>query len=147
MESEITVYGHVNKDGKMSLYNRDLFLQSIKENFESGLIELVVKKRFFPFSDKHRGFYFGVLLKHVQAGWKSYGTIKSLKQVDEELREKFLYWEEVDEETGEITKHIHTLKKSETQVTKSMMKEFVEHCIRWTAQNLEYIVPFPSEEL
>lgn len=146
MQKEFTTYGSVDKDGNLSIYNRSVFLKNIKDYFKSTSVELVFRERQYRFSDRMRGYYFGVLIKEIQKAWLSTGVIKSLNDIDIEMRDKFLYYEEVDEETGLYEKHLHTLKKSDTKVSKQMMREYCERCIIWTAQNLQWAIAMPSEE-
>lgn len=146
MEREIIVYGHVNREGDLSIYNRDAFVKSIREHYKNKSIQITLTDRFYSFSDKHRSYYFGVLLRQIKMAWESYGVIKSMGDIDEEMRYKFLYFEELNVEKGEMERHIHTLKKDDTNVSKKMMREYIEKCIIWTIQNLDWAVPYPSEE-
>lgn len=145
MEKEITIFGHVNGKGILSIYNRDEFIKSISEFFKGRNVQMTFTDKFYEFSDKHRGYYFGVLVRQIQSAWLSTGIKKSMSKIDAEMREMFLYYEELNESTGLFEKHIHTLKKGDTSVSVTMMKDFVEQCIIWTAQNLNWAVPYPSE--
>lgn len=146
MDKEFTTYGHVNEDGVLSIYNRSVFISSIKDYYKNTSVQLVFSERFYQFSDKQRSYYFGVIVKEIQKAWLKSGVIKSLSKIDSEMRDKFLFYEELNEETGLFEKHIHTLKKGDTSVSKKMMKDYCHFCIIWCVQNLDWCIPFPSED-
>ena len=142
---EFVAYGSVDKNGKLSVYNQGQFVKNIREFYKNTSVEIVFKPRFYKFSDKARSYYFAVIVKQIQKAWLSTGVIKSLKDIDLEMRDKFLYYEEFNDETGLFEKYHHTLRKTDTEVSKSMMSKYCEMCIIWTAQNLEWAIAMPSE--
>ncbi len=142
-----TTYGHVDSKGKLAIYNRDLFNRTIKDYFKSTSIELIISQKTYEFSDVMRSYYFAVVVKEVQKAYRSTGVIKSLKDVDSELRGMFLYNETYDEVKGVWETELHTLKKGDTLVTKKMMSEFVDLVIAWAIQNLDWAIPYPSENM
>lgn len=146
MSKEFTTYGHVDNDGILSIYNRSIFVDNIKSYYKNTSVELVFRKRFYKFSDPQRGYYFAVIVKEIQKAWLASGVVKSLADVDNEMRNKFLYYEELNEDTGFYEKYIHTLKKGDTRVSKKMMREYFEKCIIWCVQNLDWAIAYPSED-
>jgi hypothetical protein len=114
--------------------------------FPSTNVEITIKERFYRFSDGYREYYFAVVVKELQKAWKASGVVKSQKEVDTEMRDMFLYHEWLNPETGEFVKTIHTLRSNDTGVDQQMMKEFIEHCIIWALQNLDWAIPYPGEE-
>lgn len=146
MPKEFTTYGHVDGEGKLSIYNKDIFTNTVKNHFKNTSVQLVFGERFYSFTDGQRSYYFAVIVKQIQKAWLASGVVKSLKEVDYDLRGRFLYFEELNEETGEYEKQLHTLKKGDTSVSKKMMREFCEKCIIWAVQNLSWAIPFPNEE-
>jgi hypothetical protein len=145
MENEFTTYGHVDGKGKLSIYNQKGFIKKIHDYFKNSSIEILFKNRFYKFSDKARSYYFAVIVKEIQKGWLATGVIKSLKDIDLEMRDKFLFYEELNEETGMYEKYLHTLKKGDTAVSKKMMREYCDMCIIWSVQCLGWQIPYPSE--
>ena len=146
MEKILNAFGHVDKDGRLVIYNRDLFIGAVKEHFKEMSIEFIIKERPYKLSDKLRSYYFAVVVKQIQSAYRSIGEIKSMHDIDYEMRDRFLYYEEFNEETGEFEKYLHTLRRDETKVSQKMMLAYIEDCIRWTAINLEWAIPFQSEE-
>lgn len=144
--SEITSYGHIDDEGKMSIYSREVFMQRAADYLSGKSIEIVVRERLYFFSEKMRGYYFGVVIPEIRKAYMSIGVLKTLHDTDYEMRDKFLYYEIIDEETGEYEKHLHTLRKGETQVSGRMMREYVDMCIMFAIQNLDWAIPYPSEE-
>lgn len=145
MQKEAKTFGSVTPEGKLTIYNRDLFYQTIEGKFKSTSIELVIKERFYKFNDSQRSYYFGVIIPEMQMAFRSLGVIKSRDEIDKEMRDKFLYYEEVNPDTGQYEKFLHTLKNGDTSVSKKMMREYCELCIIWSVQNLEWAIPYPNE--
>lgn len=147
MGKSIKVYGHVNSDGVLSIHHRNNFVSRLKSDFKNTTVEFDLIPRFREFSDDHRGYYFGVVVKQTQKAMRYAGNFMSLKEVDYFLRERFLYYEVFNDESGEYEKTVHTLRKSETQVSSKMMKEYCEMCIIFLAQWLNWPIPYPNEIL
>lgn len=145
MLKEFITYGHVDKPGKLSIYNRAYFDKKIRDYFSQTSIEIVFREKLYQFSDSQRGYYFGIIVKEIQKAWLSTGIIKSLSEIDYELRNKYLYYEILNAETGLFEKTVHTLKKDDTEVSDRMMREYCELCIIWASQNLDWNVPYPNE--
>lgn len=96
---------------------------------------------------RRRAYYFKVLLPEVRAALKSVGYMASLRDVDFSLRSMYLYWESYDHSRDKWEKHIHTLKPDETDVTDEMFAEFIENVIRFAANDLDWVIAFPGEQL
>lgn len=143
---EIIFQGHVNKDSQLSIYNRELFLIQLSR-FNNNSVDIIVREKQSKFNDSYRNYYFAVIVSEIQKAYLSTGVIKSKKEVDDELRNLFLYEEIIDEETGEYEKILHTLKKGDTKVTSGMMKEYCELCIIFASVNLGWAIPYPNEDL
>lgn len=143
---EINFQGHVNKDSKLSIYNRELFLIQL-QRFKNTSVEIIIREKQNKFNDSYRNYYFAIIVSEIQKAYLSTGVIKSKKEVDDELRNLFLYEEIIDEETGEYEKILHTLKKGDTKVSSKLMKDFCELCIVYAAVNLEWAIPYPNEDL
>ncbi len=146
MIKEFITYGHVDADGNISVYNKETTLKRVSDDFRKTSIEIVFRERFFRFKDSQRGYYYGVILKEIQLAWKASGVLKSISDIDYEFRNKYLYYETLNEDTGVFEKTIHTLKKHDTAVSQKMMREYCECCIIWTIQNLDWAIPYPNED-
>jgi len=143
---EFVTYGHVDDDGIMSIYNKSVFKERLQKFFRKTSIELLIRERVYSFSDSRRSYYFAVIVREIQKAWMVSGIVKSLHDVDYEMRDKFLYYEELNHETGLFEKYLHTLKKGDTHVSKQMMKHYCELCIVWCITNLDWAIPYPSED-
>lgn len=146
-KKKYTTYGHVNSKGVLSIYNRSQLNKSLKEHFNGTSIELVITEKVYEFSDKMRNYYFAVVVKEVQKAWNYTGIVKTLKTIDSELRSMFLCKEFYNEDLGKWEFENHTLRKGETEVTQKMMSDFIEKVIIWSIQNLNWAIPYPSEQL
>lgn len=147
MEIDFKTYGHVNGEGALSLYHQKDFVARLKNDYKNTSVELYLRPRFYEFSDDHRAYYFGVIVRELQKAHRRSGVIKSLGDIDLEMRDMFLYYEEFDNDAGEFVKHIHTLRKGQTKVSKQMMSDFCNICIYWAIVNLDWAIPFPNEVL
>ena len=145
--NKILSYGHVNSDGELSIYNKGDFVSRIEQYFSNTSVEIIVQDRFYEFSNDHRGYYFAVIVREYQKAYMCLGEHRSLNSIDDELRNRFLFYEVFDDEEGKYVKNIHTLRKGETKVSKSEMKWFCEMCIMWAVQNLDWAIPYPNELL
>lgn len=145
MQKDFTTYGHVDRDGKLSIYNKSVFTNTIKKYFKNTSIQIIFSNRFYSFTDSMRSYYFGILVPEIQKAFLSHGIVKSKNDVDYEMRDKFLYYEVLNEEKGVYEKYNHTLKKGDTNVSRQMMRDYVEKCIIWTIQCLDWAIPYPSE--
>ncbi len=143
---EFITYGHVDDQGKLSIYNKDAFSERLKSDFKKTTIEIIVRERFYQFTDGQRGYYFGVIVKEIQQAWKATGILKSISDIDQELRNKFLYYEVLNQDTDKYEKHLHTLKKHDTSVSAELMREYCECCIIWCIQNLDWAIAYSGED-
>ncbi len=142
-----TTFGHVDDQGKLQIYNQDDLRAKLQGPLLRTSVELRIRERQWPFSEAMRKYYFAVIVKEIQKAWRAAGEIKSLEEVDTDLRLKFLYKETRDPETDTWIREPHTLRKGETEVTKKMMREFCDLCIIWAVQALDWPVPYPGEQL
>jgi len=142
-----TAYGHIDEKGVLSIYNRLLLDSTLKTYFKKTSIEIVFSEKTSAFSDNMRSYYFGVVVKEVQKAYLSTGVVKSLKDIDYELRGLFLYKEFYNENKGVWETEPHTLKKGDTEVTRQMMRGFIDMVIAWSIQNLDWAIPYPSEDM
>lgn len=142
-----TAYGHVDSDGKLSIYNKSLLNGNIREYFKSTSIVLTISEKTNEFSDNMRAYYFSVVVKQVQKAYRSTGVVKTLKEIDYELRGMFLINEVYNEDKGKWEQEPHTLKKGQTLVTYQMMRDFIDMVIAWSIQNLDWAIPYPNEQM
>lgn len=143
---EIIFSGHVNKESKLTIYQKELFSIQLSK-FNNSSVDIIIREKQNKFNDSFRDYYFAVIVNEVQKAYLSTGVIKSKKDIDYELRGLFLFEEIIDEETGEYEKMLHTLRKGDTKVSSKMMKEYCELCIIFSAVNLEWSIPYPNEDL
>ena len=143
---QIVFQGHINNDAKLNIYHKELFLIQLSR-FKNTSIDIIVREKQNRFNDSFRDYYFGVIINEIQKAYLSTGLIKSKKDVDYEMRGLFLFEENVNEETGEYEKILHTLKKGDTKVSSKIMKEYCELCIIYAAVNMDWAIPYPNEDL
>lgn len=145
MKNEFTHFGHVNKEGKLSIYDQEGFSEKIQEFFKGKSIELIICDRHYEFTNPMRSYYFGVIVPELQKAFQRSGVLKSRSEIDDDMRSLFLFYEVLNQGTGKYEKRIHTLRKDDTKVSVKMMKDFCEMCIIWCATNLDWAIAFPNE--
>ena len=123
------------------------FDDNIQKMFTGTTVEIEFRERFYELSDGRRAYYFAVIVPEIQKAYAATGVVKSKAEVDTEMRERFLFYEELNTESGEYESCVHTLRKGETKVSRRMMQECCDMCIIWAAQNLDWAIPFPNEEM
>lgn len=146
MAKEIEVYGYV-RSGQLSLHNQGQ-LQAGLPNFEGEDVRVRIDKRIRPFSDSQRGYYFGVICKNLQeAILYAWGEKYTINEIDYYFRDKYLYREIVDEDTGEIHREICTLRKGESDVSDEEMREYCRYLVAFSKYYLRWSIPLPLEVL
>ena len=145
MVNKFKYFGHVNSQGKISIYDKASFERKVQDFLKGKNVEFIIQERQYEFSNSMRSYYFGVIIPEIQKAFQMSGVLKSRSECDDSMRFLFLYYEVINEETGKYEKQIHTLRKDDTSVSSKMMKEFCEMCIIWCATNLDWAIPFPNE--
>lgn len=146
MPTEITTFGHVNKNGELKTYNKDIFLSSIKQMLSGASVQVTITKTEGEFSNQWRRYYFKIIVRELQKAFKSVGMLMSLKETDYYMRNLYLYQETYVEEKDLWDKKPHTLRKGETKVTPSMFKDYCMHCIRFSVKYLDWAIPYINEQ-
>ena len=142
METKITA--KINDKCKLLIYNIALFKKTLN-SYKGKEIEIIIREKKPVFSDGYRKYYYGIVIPEFQNAYKDIGVLKSKSDIDLELRWLFLHREVVNPETGEYNRELLSLKNSDTEVSTKTMSEFIEHCIIFAAENLNYVIPFPNE--
>ena len=146
MDNFIMTTGYFNKEGELKIYGREQFIKASAERFAGANIELIIKQKENLFSDGYRAYYFKFIVKEIQKAFKALGVLKSLHDLDYELRSMFLYYETYDPGTDQYEKHLHTLRKADTKVTRAMMREYCLNCVRFSIQKLDWSIPLIGED-
>lgn len=143
---QVAAYGHVNANGELKIYSQGEFKNSIKEYLSSASVEITISKAHTEFSNGWRRYYYKYIVKGFRAALLNAGIDISEHDADYYLRDKFLYWEEYDQENDVYHKHPHTLRKGETKVTPKMFRQYCMQCIRFMAEYLNWQVPYINEQ-
>jgi len=145
MQIEVTAYGEIDQEGNLSLLNRHIFIEESRINFRGKKVKFVLTEDFEPVKDGLRKYYFAIMLGHLVDAFKKNGMTFTKKEVDEKMRRMFLVKEVVDESSGEITSEPKTLKKDACEVSNDEMREYIRLIIAFSAEHLEYGIPYPLE--
>lgn len=145
MDLLVSEGGTIGSDGKLKIFNKDLFLHRIS-TFPSQNVEIQIIKREGSFTHQQRKYYFSVIVPEIQKALLYYGNNYSKSETDHFLRERFLSFEDFSEETGRFIKKPHRLSDSDSTVGFSQFQRFLEFCIMFAAQELNWAVPYPNEQ-
>lgn len=145
MEKELfREFGVINKKGVLKIYNREQFVDRLKQ-LKATNVEIIVTERRGTFSEQQRRYYFSVIVKEIQNGLNYHGIEMTLEEVDKYLRDKFLCREEYNEETDSWERPERRFSKHITTVTKEEFNKFVDKVVRWAIIDLDWAVPYPNE--
>ena len=137
--SEVKAFGHIDENGKMTLFSRDIFINDLKA-LSGSIIQLVVSKAGKRSSPQNR-YYWGGVLPIVREGLKDLGTPLSIEQVHDLMKFKFLLIEYVTSD-GEIIKSIGSTKA----LSKEQFNEYIESIKQWSAEYLNVYIPDPNQQ-
>ena len=123
--------------------NRNLVIDAIRSFEGKGLLltfEKPTKKR----SNNQNSYYWGVLIPITQEAIRNeWGEVYSADMCHELLKAKFLYYEKVNEQTGEIIR----LPKSTTENTTTTQEEYHSKIREFLREWFNVTAPLPNEEL
>jgi hypothetical protein len=145
MKEGFKVFGKVNSQGQLEVYNRDIMVNKM-ERMSNRYVEIEFTERDGELSHNWRSYYFAVVVKEWNKLLHYLGDPLSLKDTDTLLREMFLFKEVYNEEEDTYSKELHTLKAGETEVSKKEFRFFCGQCIQKAAE-LDWEIPFPNEQI
>lgn len=131
----------ISKNG-LEIDSLESFEKEIKEAHRRGQrnVRVILIEDNYTVNQKMSKYYYGILLKHRVYAYEDAGVFKSKKDCDKELREKYLFNESF---------LFDTISKKQLKEFKDVsdleFSKFIEKCIIDTAENLNYEIPFPSE--
>lgn len=137
--------GNIDDDGKLRIYHADRF-KALKDSLKGKQIELTLSKRTKQVSNPQRGYLHGCMIPELINGFYNIGETFDKKQMYEWWKYQFCYKEVVIESTGEIMKVPYDLSDN-GDATTFIMKEAIEKCQRWAAENLDHYIPDPNEQI
>lgn len=145
---EVQTKGYVKSKGGVMQFiisNKSNFMNQVIDNFADKEVLITVKEDFKGVTAKLRGYYFGPFLSELKAAFKQSGDIRTKTELDDKMRRLFLVKEEVNLANGEIEITPKSLSKEAAEVTNKELREYIGHVIRFTAEHLDYGIPYPGE--
>lgn len=130
------------KDGKLTIYNRQDFLQAV-ENIGELDVTLTLEKRSKKRSNPQNSYLWSVVYGCARKAFMDIGYVLTLEEVHETFKEKFLKMDIVHPDTGEI---IAVKIRSTTELDTFEFNEYFESIIRWCAEYLGVEIPYPNEQ-
>ena len=143
MKNGFTFFGHVNADGQLRIYNKDIFERKIALLAKTH-VEIEIVPRTDNLQHNWRSYYFGIVVKQWQDLLFYLGESKSLHDVDYMLRSLFLYKEIYDEKNDIYHRELHTLRDGDTEIGAPRFKHYVQQCIQLAAE-MDWQIPLPGE--
>lgn len=119
-------------------------IQDAYDYFEGKEIEITIAKKRKIRSNPQNAYYHGVVVELLkQAIRKEWGEIWNSEKCHELLKNRFLYFEKVNEETGEVIK----LPKSTTECTTSEFEDYMVECREFLLEWFNVDCPLPGEQI
>jgi hypothetical protein len=127
-------------DGKHSIEKEDRFNQALSL-LDDGLYVVTVDKVFDGRSSKQNRYYWGVVVKAFQQGYKQMtGEEIGRMMAHETLKMELNFTELVNPDTGEVAKISGTTVKMNTK----QFMEYIEGCRKWISEWLHTETPDPE---
>jgi hypothetical protein len=145
---ETRTYGEIDNTGKLKIFRRSEFLQSLRVLFgdskaKSLRVEVIVKKLYKKRSVEQNAYYRGVICNDFIAGWKNRtGDDISNDEAHELLKQQCNYVELINESTGEVIKK----GKTTTNLSTVEMEEYHDKCRNFIFEWFGIIVLLPNEQ-
>ena len=139
--ANITAFGSVTEEGKLSLSNRKRLEQDLLQ-FKGCTVELTIKKKNHRSTQQNR-YYFGVVVKEIEIRMKQLGNDVTQELVHEFLKDRFNKKHLIGE-GGEI---IDSIGGSTTELNKEEFMVYIDKIIEWAASVLSITIPLPNEKL
>lgn len=119
-------------------------IQDAVKSFEGKEITITIKRKRKTRSNSQNAYYWGILIPlMVDAVKNEWGEVWSNEKAHEFFKMHFLYYEKINQETGEVVK----LPKSTTENTTVEMEEYHsqirEFLLEWFGVNC----PLPNDEI
>lgn len=138
---KVTIISHVQNGSPKR--NRSLISDAFA-SFEGKDIKITIERKRNVRSNPQNNYYWGVIVQLLkQAIKKEWGEIWESEKCHELLKDRFLYREKANEETGEIIK----LPKSTTECTTTEMEEYHEECRQFLKEWFNVDCPLPNEQI
>lgn len=145
MTTEIEASGFITEKGEFIIRNKKIFLNQAVEVFAGKEVTLILRDSFKSVSGNLRRYYFGIVLGHLKQAFKDMGDHKTKKELDDKMRRLFLTKDEINEDTGKIQTLPKSLSKEAEEVSNEDMKVYIDSIIKFTAEHLDYGIPYPME--
>lgn len=124
----------VNADNVRKLFNQ---LKDGKYNIDLTKID----KR----SNQQNRYLHGVLIPEFRRALNSvgYDEVKTDSQSKEIMKQMFLKRQTVNKETGEVLEYVQQTR----DLTKEENNILIDEVIKFCAENMSYVIPFPNEQI
>lgn len=137
---KITTFGEI-KNGKLSIYGREQFLNSIK-NTNDCLVELTLKKKSKGRSNKQNRYYFSLVNMIKNIFFEQHQINYTSEQMHEILKLKCNYVEVLNKD-GVIEK----FPTSTTELSTVEFEVYLEAVRNWVYDFFDVLLPLPNEQL
>lgn len=141
---KLEYYGKVTEDGKLQLWNKELFAEEIK-TFSGNNVTLVLKTSQRDRSKRQLRYYWGVIVPMVQQGFRDLGNRITKQQAHEYLKCEFLFDEQVDKK-GKVYR-IPLSMGDLGEVSVERFNEFKEQVQQFGSEHLNIYIPDPNEQI
>lgn len=150
MKKSITYGAEVDsKNKEFTIHQKEQFYHELFGTFVGDKpVDVIIKveTREKSRSLQQLRYYRGVMLLHAQKAWFKAGCNYSLDYIDKLMKAEFLYSEIVNGKTGKVNRFSWSMSDA-GGVSTVDFNEKKEEIQRWYAENLDYSIPDPNEEI
>ena len=139
MKKKLIAFCEVSPEGKfVNFIDKHKFNDALKVNYAGCKTKITVEKIYPDKTRQQTAYYFAVVIPFcIQGIEETWGETFTLNQAHLMLKENFLYYTKVNEQTGEIIKIPKSL--SECDIIEAI--DYIENCIKFIGEWFGITVP------
>ena len=129
-------------DGRLKIVRESDFKEAVR-SFDGKEVQIVIEKKKKARSLLQNAYYFAVCIPMVREGLKDTGWKLSKEDTHEFLKDKFLFKEVVNENTGELK----NIKIGSSELTTVQFMDYIADIQQFASEYLSINIPEPGEQL
>jgi len=139
---KIQFTGKVEETGRLHIYNRKKFAESLSA-FLCKDVVITVERKKRKRSLSQNAYLHGIVIPMAKEGLLDVGYRLSTQETKDLLKSKFAIFEKVNEETGEILEYV----KGTSDMTTTELMVLIKQIQQWASEFLGIVIPDPGEQI
>ena len=146
-KKEIIATGRITEKGEFKIHESEYFKANVINNFRGKDIEIFVRRKKKIRSNPQIRYYFGVVVRMIQENLLERGEKMSVEQIDYVLRYNYMYKEEINFITAEVTRLPKALNEKAGEASTSDVMDLIAGAQQWASEELELFIPDPGQDV